>query len=95
MVATGAFSDDESVETKTRTVNLSYGKDPFGLLSGDYPVAEGLTLGKGDEDVTAIHVMFASSAYAHVVCGGTLGNSGKYRGGENSALVLDDFKLIY
>lgn len=95
VVATGAFSDDESVETKTRTVNLSYGKDPFGLLSGDYPVAEGLTLGKGDEDVTAIHVMFASSAYAHVVCGGTLGNSGKYRGGENSALVLDDFKLIY
>lgn len=95
VVATGAFSDDESVETKTRTVNLSYGKDPFGLLSGDYPVAEGLTLGKGDEDVTAIHVMFASSAYAHVVCGGTLGNSGKYRGGENSALVLDNFKLVY
>lgn len=95
VVATGAFSDDESVEMKTRTVNLSYGKDPFGLLSGDYPVAEGLTLGKGDEDVTAIHVMFASSAYAHVVSGGTAGNSGKYRGGENSALVLDDFKLIY
>jgi hypothetical protein len=95
VVATGAFSDDESVEMKTRTVNLSYGKDPFGLLSGGYPVAEGLTLGKGDEDVTAIHVMFASSAYAHVVSGGTAGNSGKYRGGENSALVLDDFKLIY
>ncbi|MBR4916358.1 MAG: PCMD domain-containing protein [Fibrobacter sp.] len=95
VVATGAFSDESSVEMNTRTVNLSYGKDPFGLLSGEYPVADGLTLGKGDEDVTAIHVMFASSAYSHIVCGGTAGNSGKYRGGENSALVLDDFKLVY
>ena len=95
VVATGAFSDDASVEMNTRTVTLSYGKDPFGLLSGGYPVAEGLTLGKGDEDVSSIHVMFASSAYAHNVCGGTAGNDGKYRGGENSALVLDDFKLVY
>lgn len=95
VVATGAFSDEASVEMKSRTVELSYGKDPFGLLSGEYPVAEGLSLGTGEEDVTSIHVMFASSAYAHVVCGGTVGNSGKYRGGENSALVLDDFKLIY
>lgn len=95
VVATGAFSDEASVEMKSRTVELSYGKDPFGLLSGGYPVAEGLSLGTGEEDVTSIHVMFASSAYAHVVCGGTAGNSGKYRGGENSSLVLDDFKLIY
>lgn len=95
VVATGAFSDEASVEMKSRTVELSYGKDLFGLLSGEYPVAEGLSLGTGEEDVTSIHVMFASSAYAHVVCGGTAGNSGKYRGGENSALVLDDFKLIY
>ena len=95
VVATGAFSDDASTDMATRKVKLSYGKDPFGLLDGGYAVAEGLTLGKGDEDVTAIHVMFASSAYAHVVCGGTAGNSGKYRGGESSALVLDDFKLEY
>ena len=95
VVATGAFSDSESTEMAPRRVELSYGKDPFGLLSGGYAVAEGITLGTGDEDVTAIHVMFASSAYAHVVSGGTAGNSGKYRGGENSALVLDDFKLIY
>ena len=95
VVATGAFSDEASVEMKSRTVELSYGKDPFGLLSGEYPVAEGLSLGTGEEDITSIHVMFASSAYAHMVCGGTAGNSGKYRGGENSALVLDDFKLIY
>ena len=95
VVATGAFSDSESTDMATRRVELSYGKDPFGLLSGGYAVAEGLTLGTGDEDVPAIHVMFASSAYAHVVSGGTAGNSGKYRGGKNSALVLDDFKLIY
>ncbi|MBO4436621.1 MAG: PCMD domain-containing protein [Fibrobacter sp.] len=95
VVATGAFSDSESTDMATRRVELSYGKDPFGLLDGGYAVAEGLTLGTGNEDVTAIHVMFASSAYAHVVSGGTLGNDDKYRGGENAALVLDDFKLIY
>lgn len=100
VVATGAFSDEASVEMKSRTVELSYGKDPFGLLSGGYPVAEGLSLGTGEEDVTSIHVMFASSAYAHVVsgCGVLLGADlapQNFRGGENSALVLDDFKLIY
>ena len=95
VVATGAFSDGASTDMVTRTVQLSYGADPFGLLSGGYAIAEGLTLGTGDEDVTTIHVMFASSAYAHVVAGGTAGNSGKYRGGENSSLTLDDFKLIY
>ena len=95
VVATGAFSDGASTDMVTRTVQLSYGADPFGLLSGGYAIAEGLTLGTGDEDVATIHVMFASSAYAHVVAGGTAGNSGKYRGGENSSLTLDDFKLIY
>ena len=95
VVATGAFSDDASTAMIEREVMLSYGADPFGLLSGDYAVAEGLTLGSGNEDVTTIHVMFASSAYAHVVAGGTAGNSGKYRGGENSSLTLDNFKLIY
>lgn len=94
VVATGAFSDDASTDMTEREVQLSYGADPFGLLDG-YAVAEGLTLGTGNEDVTSIHVMFASSAYAHVVAGGTAGSSGKYRGGENSSLTLDDFKLIY
>jgi len=94
VVATGAFSDGASVDMSMREVQLSYGADPFGLLSGGYAIAEGLTLGTGDEDVASIHVMFASSAYAHVVCGG-VGAGGKYRGGENSSLTLDDFKLIY
>ena len=95
VVATGAFSDNVNAGMAERTVQLSYGADPFGLLSGGYAIADGLTLGTGDEDVISIHVMFASSAYAHVVAGGTAGNSGKYRGGENSSLTLDDFKLIY
>ena len=95
VVATGAFSDNASMDVSEREVQLSYGADPFGLLSDGYAVAEGLTLGTGNENVTSIHVMFASSAYAHVVAGGTAGSSGKYRGGENSSLTLDDFKLIY
>lgn len=95
VVATGAFSDGASAGMATREVQLSYGADPFGLLSGGYAVAEGLSLGTGEEDVSSIHVMFASSAYAHVVSGGMAGNSGKYRGGENSSLTLDNFKLIY
>ena len=94
VVATGAFSDNASTDMAEREVQLSYGADPFGLLSGGYAVAEGLSLGTGNEDVTSIHVMFASSAYAHVVCGGVVA-SGSYRGGENSSLTLDDFKLIY
>ena len=52
-------------------------------------------MGTGNENVATIHVMFASSAYAFVVAGGTLGNDNKYRGGENSKLVVDDFKLVY
>lgn len=96
VVATGAIMDEAEVENSERVVNLSYGGDPFGLLTGDYPVAAGLELGTGEENVASIHVMFASSAYAHVAAGGILGQAEKnYRGGENSSLTLDDFKLIY
>ncbi len=95
VVATGAIIDDASVETTTKRVALSYGADPNGLLTGGYPVASGLTLGSGTEEVARIHIMFASSAYAYVVAGGAAGSSGKYRGGENSELVLDQFKLVY
>ena len=96
VVATGAIMDEATVESSEKEVTLSYGADPFSLLTGVYPVAAGLELGTGDEDVASIHVMFASSAYAHVAAGGTLGLEKKnYRGGENSSLTLDDFKLIY
>ncbi|WP_298767789.1 PCMD domain-containing protein [uncultured Fibrobacter sp.] len=95
VVAIGAILDSASVAMTTRTVTLEYGRDPFGILSGDYPVADDLVLGTGGEDVAEIIVMFASSAYAHIVAGGVLGSSDKYRGGEGSSLTLDQLKLIY
>ena len=94
VVASGAVTDDSSVGMHQAHVELVYGSDS-GILSSGYPVEEGLSVGTGNEDVASIHVMFASSAYAFVVAGGTLGNDDKYRGGENSALVVDEFKLIY
>lgn len=98
VVATGAIADDATVENTEREVNLSYGADPFGLLTGGYPVAANLELGTGNEDVESIHVMFASSAYAHVASGSAGSDNvaaSSYRGGKNSSLTLDDFKLIY
>lgn len=95
VVATGAIIDEVSVSKITKKVELNYGADPFNILGGSYAVSSALTLGTGNEDIAYIHIMFASSAYAHVVAGGTLGNSGNYRGGENSKLSLDKFKLIY
>lgn len=95
LVASGAIVDNASVENASTTVDLVYGGDTFGLLSSGYPVASGIDAGNGDEPVASIHVMFASSAYAHVVAGGIAGNDDEYRGGENSKLVLDNFKLNY
>lgn len=94
VVASGVVTDDSSVGMHQVHVELVYGSDS-GILSSGYPVGDGLSVGTGNEDVASIHVMFASSAYAFVVAGGTLGNDDKYRGGENSALVIDEFKLIY
>ena len=94
VVASGVVTDNSSVGMHKVHVDLAYGSDS-GLLSSNYPVASGLSVGTGDESVATIHVMFASSAYAFVVAGGTLGNDNKYRGGENSKLVVDDFKLVY
>jgi hypothetical protein len=94
VVASGVVTDDSSVGMHQVHVNLVYGSDS-GILSAGYPVKEGLSVGTGDEDVASIHVMFASSAYAFVVAGGTLGNDDKYRGGEDSKLVVDEFKLVY
>ena len=94
VVASGVVTDDSSVGMRQVHVNLAYGSDS-GILSAGYPVKDGLSVGTGNEDVASIHVMFASSAYASVVAGGTLGNDDKYRGGKNSKLVVDDFKLVY
>lgn len=94
-VAVGMLSDSSSMERTTKTVALSYGADPDGLLSGDYPGTSDLVPGTGSEDVAEIRVLFASSAYAHRVAGGTAGNSKNYRGGENSSLTLENLRLVY
>ncbi len=94
VVASGVVTDDSSVGMHQVHVNLAYGSDS-GILNAEYPVKDGLSVGTGNEDVASIHVMFASSAHAFVVAGGTLGNDDKYRGGENSKLVVDEFKLVY
>lgn len=96
VVATGALFDSATVESATRIARLSYGADPDGLLTGGYAGASGLSLGTGGEDVAEIRVLFASSAYAHVVAGGTATTaSGNYRGGEKATLALQNFRLIY
>ncbi len=94
VVASGVVTDNSSVGMHKAHVDLAYGSDS-GILSSSYPVASGLSVGTGAENVASIHVMFASSAYAFIVDGGMLGNSDRYRGGENSKLVVDDFKLVY
>lgn len=95
IVASGVVTEDASVDDwKTQNVTLDYGSDN-GLLGAGYAGLSGLIAGTGDEDVASIRVMFASSAYAYVADGGEEGSSGNYRGGENSSLTLDDFKLIY
>lgn len=95
-VAVGMLSDTASVEQTTRIVVLSYGKDPDGLLAKGYAGLSDVSLGTGEEDVESIRILFASSAYAHVVAGGTATvKAQNYRGGENSSLTLENFRLIY
>ena len=96
-IAVGALSLETS-ESTTATVPLSYGADPEGILSSGYIGTSDLTLGSGNEDVSSIRVVFASSAYAHIVTGGsTILNdpANGYRGGEGSSLTLENFRLIY
>lgn len=95
-VAVGMVSDSATVAWTTKTVALSYGADPDGLLSGGYAGLSDVSLGTGEEDVASIRVLFASSAYAHVVAGGTAAVKAKnYRGGEGSSLSIKNFRLIY
>lgn len=94
IVAAGSIVKTKSSDMATETIELEYGSDA-GLISAEYAGVSDLTVGSGNETVASIRVMFASSAYAFVVDGGALGNSGKYRGGENSKLIVDNFKLNY
>ena len=97
IVASGVITESSSVNDWTsQTVNLDYGSDN-GLLSAGYTGFSDLAgVGSGDEDVASIRVMFASSAFAYVADGGNaFVKDERFRGGENSQLFLDDFKLIY
>ena len=97
VVAGGSVTDSESVTSKSVTVPLEYGGDA-GVLSAGYPISQALKGVDGSKEVAYIHVMFASSAYAHVVAGGTtwLNDPTKdFRGGEGSQLILDSFRLNY
>ena len=88
----------ESSGAYTSTVELSYGADPDGVLSAGYAGTSDLILGSGDEEVTSIRIVFASSAFAHVVAGGSsvLNDPSKdFRGGDGSSLTIENFKLVY
>ena len=99
IVAAGVKTDAASVNNASVTVPLVYGSDE-GLLSSGYLLCPGLKVADATKEVAFIQVVFASSAYAHVVAGGTTLNvinppSKKFRGGEGSALILDSFRLNY
>lgn len=93
-VALGMLSDSATVEQTMKIVRLNYGADPDGILSAGYAGTSDLTLGTGDEEVASIRVLFASSAYAHIVAGGVAGKSSDFRGGEKSSLTLENFRLL-
>ena len=99
IVAAGVKTDAASVNNASVTVPLVYGSDE-GLLSSGYLLCPGLKVADATKEVAFIQVVFASSAYAHVVAGGTTLNvinppSKKFRGGEGSKLILDSFRLNY
>lgn len=96
IVAAGSLTEEASLDDWVeKTVKLNYGSDA-GLLTAGYTGLSDLSVGTGEEDVASIRVMFASSAFAYVADGGTSSQMKKrFRGGENSSLTLDDFKLIY
>ena len=96
IVAAGSLTEEASLDDWVeKMVKLNYGSDA-GLLTAGYTGLSDLSVGTGEEDVASIRVMFASSAFAYVADGGTSSQMKKrFRGGENSSLTLDDFKLIY
>ncbi len=97
IVAAGVKTDAASVNNASVTVPLVYGSDE-GLLSSGYLLCPGLKAPDATKEVAFIQVVFASSAYAHIVAGGTtwLNDPSKdFRGGEGSKLILDSFRLNY
>ena len=98
IVAAGVKTDAASVNNARVTVPLVYGSDE-GLLNSGYLLCPGLKAADATKEVAFIQVVFASSAYAHVVAGGVsiwpANPTKNFRGGEGSALILDSFRLNY
>lgn len=95
IVAAGVITEDADKNMGSVHVDLTYGSDA-NLLNSGFPIKPGLSVGKADEEVAYIHVMFASSAYAHNVSGSAfIKNESNYRGGEGSELTVKNFKLVY
>lgn len=97
VVASGVVTGNSSVSSKSTDVPLTYG-DASGILSAGFPVASSFAGVDGTKNVASIHVMFASSAYAHVVAGGTTwlnDPTGDFRGGEGASLTIESFRLNY
>lgn len=101
VVATGVLMNSASVSSAEVSVELSYGADPYGILDAiddvSYPVAAGLSLGSGEEEVSTIHVLLASSALGNNVSWTyySLGSSGTNYAAAGSVLTVSDFKLVY
>lgn len=101
VVATGVLTNSASVSGAEVTVELNYGADPDGILDAvdevNYPVAANLTLGSGEEEVSAIHVLFASSALGNNVSWTyySLGSAGTNYAASGSTLTVSNFKLVY
>lgn len=97
VVASGLVTGRSSVTSESTDVSLAYGDDS-GILSAGFPVASSFAGVDGTKDVASIHVMFASSAYAHVVAGGTTwfnDPTDDFRGGEGASLTIESFRLNY
>lgn len=84
-------------ENGEKVVDLVYGNDS-NLKSSGYVGTGDLSSVDGTGEVAYIRVMFASSAHAHNVAGGTTwfnDPSDEYRGGEGSTLTIKQFRLNY
>ena len=94
IVASGAILPTTKVTSTTQTIALNYGDASW--MTSDLPVPTGMTVGTGEEEVTSIYVIFASSAYAHIIglVGAGNGDIGA-KGVAGSTLSIGDFKLVY
>jgi hypothetical protein len=94
IVASGAILPATKVTSTIQTIPLNYGDASW--MTTDLPVPMGMSVGTGQEEVTSIYVVFASSAYAHIIglAGAGEGDIGA-KGVAGSTLSISDFKLVY